>query len=111
MYAIVQVAGVQVRVAPGERVYLPRLEAQEGSTITINEVLLLADGEQVTVGTPVVEGARVEAEVIAHDRDKKVLVFKKKRRKRYRRLRGHRQPYTEVQVTEIVAPREAAKEA
>ena len=103
MHAIVRVAGVQARVAAGDNVILPRLDAEVGSTTTLGDVLMLTDGEDVTIGTPVVEGARVEAEVIKHDRDAKVIVFKKKRRKRYRRTNGHRQRYTEVRVTNIVA--------
>ena len=103
MHAIVRVAGVQARVAAGDNVTLPRLDAEVGSTTTLGDVLMLTDGEDVTIGTPVVEGARVEAEVIKHDRDAKVIVFKKKRRKRYRRTNGHRQRYTEVRVTNIVA--------
>jgi len=107
MHAIVRVAGVQARVAPGDTIMLPRLRAEVGSTIPLGEVLLLSDGENVTVGTPVVEGVRVEAEVLEHAREKKVLVFKKKRRKRYRRTNGHRQRYTEVKITGIIGPEKA----
>ena len=103
MHAIVRVAGVQARVAAGDNIILPRLDAEVGSTTTLGDVLMLTDGDNVTVGAPVVEGARVEAEVLKHDRDKKVVVFKKKRRKRYRRTNGHRQRYTEVKVTSIVS--------
>jgi len=104
MHAIVRIAGVQARIAPGDKVFLPKLDAEVGSTITINEVLALTDGEMIALGTPLVEGARVEAEVLRHARDQKILVFKKRRRKRYQRTRGHRQAFTEVKVTTIVVP-------
>lgn len=103
MQAVVRIAGVQARVAAGDKVFLPLLTEDVGSVTTFNEVLLLSDGDKITVGQPVIEGARVTAEVLAHARDKKVLVFKKKRRKRYRRLQGHRQNYTQVLIKEIVA--------
>jgi large subunit ribosomal protein L21 len=107
----VRVAGVQVRVAPGDTIRLPRLNHEVGSTTTLGEVLLVSDGETTTVGTPVVEGVRVEAEILGHARDKKVIVFKKKRRKRYRRTNGHRQPYTAVKITEIVLPEQPDRKA
>jgi len=102
MQAIVRVAGVQARVTPGDTVFLPLLSAEVGTVATFNDVLLLCDGDTVTVGTPVIEGAHVEAEILNHARAAKVLVFKKRRRKRYRRLRGHRQAYTQVLIKEIV---------
>ena len=104
MEAIVRVAGIQARVAPGDRVVLPRLEAEVGSTMTFDDVLLVSDGDRVTIGTPLVDGARVEAEVLEHASDRKLIVFKKKRRKRYRRTRGHRQRYTAVKITEVLGP-------
>ena len=101
MHAIVRVAGVQARVAPGDKVRVPRMDAEIGATTALGEVLLVSDGESVTVGTPVVPGVQVEAEILAHKKDDKVLVFKKKRRKRYRVFRGHRQQYTEVLIKGI----------
>ncbi len=101
MHAIVRVAGVQARVAPGERIRIPRTEAEVGSEVTLGDVLLLSDGEDITVGTPVVDGASVVAEIVGHHKADKVHVMKKKRRKRYRLRRGHRQQYTEVLVKEI----------
>ena len=101
MHAIVRVAGVQARVAPGDTVRVPRMDVEVGTTMTLGEVLLVSDGENVTVGTPVVPGVQVEAEVLAHKKDKKIHVFKKKRRKRYRVFRGHRQQYTEVLVKSL----------
>ncbi len=103
MQAVVRVAGVQARVAPGDKIFLPRIPGEIGTVTTLGEVLLLSDGDKITVGKPVIEGASVQAEVLDHARDAKVLVFKKKRRKRYRRLRGHRQSYTQVLIKEIVA--------
>ncbi len=102
MHAIVRVAGVQARVEPGDTIRLPKLSVDAGTSTTFEEVLLLSDGENVTVGTPTVEGAQVTAEVLKHDRGEKLIVFKKKRRKRYRRTNGHRQDYTEVKITDIV---------
>lgn len=102
MHAIVRVAGIQARVAPGERIRIPRTDAEVGSEVTLGDVLLLSDGEDVTVGTPVVNGASVTAEVVDHRKADKVHVMKKKRRKRYRVYRGHRQQFTEVLVKEII---------
>ncbi|HDS74420.1 MAG TPA: 50S ribosomal protein L21 [Firmicutes bacterium] len=102
MHAIVRVAGVQARVEPGDTIRLPKLNVDAGTSTTFDEVLLLSDGEKVTVGTPTVEGAQVTAEVLKHDRGEKLIVFKKKLRKRYRRTNGHRQDYTEVKITVIV---------
>ena len=104
MHAIVRVAGVQARVEAGDTIRLPKLDVEAGTSTTFEDVLLLSDDESVTVGTPTVEGASVEAEIIRHDRAAKIIVFKKKRRKRYRRTNGHRQDFTEVKVTDIVAP-------
>ena len=101
MHAIVRVAGIQARVAPGERVRIPRTDAEVGSVVTLGDVLILSDGDDVTVGTPVVDGASVTAEVLGHRKADKVHVMKKKRRKRYRVYRGHRQQYTEVLITQI----------
>lgn len=102
MHAIVRVAGVQARVEPGDRIRLPKLNVEAGMNTTFEDVLLLSDGDTVTVGTPTVEGASVAAEVLQHARGEKVIVFKKKRRKRYTKTRGHRQDYTEVRITDIL---------
>ena len=103
MYAVFRTGGKQFRAQPGERVRVPALEAEAGDTVTFDDVLLLSDGDDVSVGRPTVEGASVKAEVVSHGRDRKVIVFKRKRRKGYRRKQGHRQGYTEVRVEEIVA--------
>jgi large subunit ribosomal protein L21 len=101
MYAVFRTGGKQFRAEPGRRVRVPSLAVEPGDTVTFDDVLLLADGEDVTVGHPVVDGASVKASVVGHGRDKKIVVFKRKRRKNYRKKQGHRQGYTEIQVEEI----------
>jgi large subunit ribosomal protein L21 len=98
VYAIIHIAGVQVKATPEAVLRVPRLEAEVGGTVTFDQVLLWADGESVEVGTPLVEGKRVEAEVLRHGKDDKVIVFKKKKRKKYRRRNGHRQQFTEIRM-------------
>lgn len=98
--AVVRIKDKQIRVQANDVIKVPFLENEVGSTVDFDEVLLLNDTE-VRVGTPTVEGARVRAEVLAHGRDKKVLVFKYKRRKGYRNMQGHRQDFTSVKITAI----------
>ncbi len=98
MYAIVNIAGQQTKVAPNETVRVPRLEAEVGSEVTFDSVMLFSNGDSVEVGTPFVSGKQVTAKVVAHDKDKKIIVFKKKRRKKYRRKQGHRQQFTELEI-------------
>lgn len=101
MRAIIETGGKQFAVAPQKRIRVPSLKGEPGDTVTFDRVLYTAgDGEPV-VGTPVVEGARVTAEILAHGRGKKIVVFKYKRRKRYSRKTGHRQNYTELRVTDV----------
>ena len=100
-YAIVNVAGEQCKVTAEEVVRVPRLDAEIGKKLSFKEVLLISDGEKVTVGAPFVEGKTVEAEVVRHGRDRKIVVFKKKRRKNYRRTRGHRQQFTEIRISAL----------
>ena len=102
MYAVFQTGGKQFRAEPGDRVRVPSLAAEPGETVTFERVLLAATGTDVTIGTPLVEGARVTAEVLRHGRDRKVIVFKRRRRKNYRRKKGHRQGFTEVRVSQVV---------
>lgn len=102
MYAVFKTGGKQFRAEPGGRVRVPSLDAETGDSVTFDEVLLTSDGDDVTVGRPMVEGASVTAEVLAHGRSDKVIVFKRKRRKGYRRKQGHRQGFTEIRVDEIV---------
>ncbi len=97
-YAIVDVAGHQCRVTPQAVFRVPKMDADVGSKVSINKVLLLSDGKNVAVGQPYLDGKSIEAEVVRHGRDKKIIVFKKKRRKNYKRTRGHRQDFTEILV-------------
>ena len=100
-YAVIRTGGKQYRVAPGDVVRVERLGGDVGAAVEFTEVLLTAGDGAVRVGTPIVEGAHVRGEIVAQGRDRKVLVYKKKRRKNYRRRRGHRQSVTTVRVTEI----------
>ncbi len=102
MYAVFQTGGKQFRAEPGSRLRIPSLEAEPGQTVTFDRVLLASDGgESVRVGTPTVEGASVKAEVLRHGRGDKVVVFKRKRRKGYRKKQGHRQNFTEIRIDEV----------
>lgn len=103
MYAIVEMAGQQFKVAKDQKVYVHRLQTEEGKKVTFDNVLLLDDGKNVTVGAPAIDGAAVEAKVVKHLRGDKVIVFKKKRRKGYAVKNGHRQSLTEIVVESIIA--------
>ncbi len=104
MYAIVEILGQQFKVEAGKKLYIHRMnEAERGSAIEFEKVLLVDNDGVVSVGTPVVEGAKVVGEVVSHVRGEKVIIFKKKRRKGYRKRNGHRQDFTEVMIKEIVA--------
>ena len=102
MYAVVKIAGKQVQVNRGGRVRVPKLDLEEGSQHQFTDVLLVSNEGETQVGTPLVEGAVVEATVVGHGRGEKIIVFKMKRRKTYRQRNGHRQDYTEIQVDDIV---------
>jgi large subunit ribosomal protein L21 len=102
MYAVFRTGGKQFRAEPGATLRVPSLQADEGAKVTFEDVLIATKGEEVVVGTPVLEGAKVTAEVLRHGRDKKVIVFKRKRRKQYRKKQGHRQGFTEIRVDDIV---------
>jgi large subunit ribosomal protein L21 len=104
MYAVVRIAGKQVRADKGLRIRVPRLGMDEGSRQRFTEVLLVSQESGTQVGRPLVDGAVVEATVVAHGRGEKIVVFKMKRRKKYRRRTGHRQDYTELQVEDIHLP-------
>ncbi len=102
MYAVFQTGGKQFRAEPGTRLRIPSLDIEPGETVTFEDVLLAGDGEKkVLVGTPTVDGATVQAEVIRHGRERKIIVFKRKRRKGYRKKQGHRQGFTEIRVDEV----------
>src|SRR5690606_31672902 len=103
MYAIVEMAGQQFKVAKDQKVYVHRLQEEEGEKVTFDKVLLLEDGGNVTIGAPVIEGAAVEAKIVKHLKGDKVIVFKKKRRKGYQKKNGHRQYLTEIQIEDILA--------
>lgn len=101
MYAIVKTGGKQYQVSSGDQLRVEKLEGQVGDTIELSDVLLVADGEEVMIGTPVIEKATVVATIAEQGKDKKIKVFKRKRRKGYRLMRGHRQPYTALKISEI----------
>jgi large subunit ribosomal protein L21 len=103
MYAIVEIAGQQFKVAKDQKVYVHRLQEEEGKKVSFHNVLLLEDGKNVTVGAPAIDGAAVEAKVVKHLKGDKVIVFKKKRRKGYQKKNGHRQFLTELRIEEIIA--------
>lgn len=115
MFAVMRSGGKQYRVAQNDIIRVEKLEAEVGATVSLDDVLLVGEGDAVTVGTPAVDGASVVAEVLDQFRAPKVLVFKKKRRKNYRRKQGHRQALTLLRVTEIKAsagkPKTATKTA
>jgi large subunit ribosomal protein L21 len=101
MYAVIKTGGKQYRVAPGEKIKIEQIPADVGAQIVLDQVLMVADGEAVKVGNPLVSGAKVSATVIAHGRGTKVKIFKMRRRKNYHRTQGHRQNYTEIRVDAI----------
>ncbi len=101
MYAIVNIAGQQFKVMNNQKIYVHRLEGKEDSSVTFDEVLLIEDDGKVVVGTPKIEGAAVSAKILQHMKADKILVFKKKRRKGYKTLNGHRQLLTKIQIEKI----------
>lgn len=103
MYVIVDIQGQQMKVEKDQKLFVHRINADNGSTVEFEKVLLVDNGGTVTIGTPTVEGAKVVVEVVSQVKGDKVLVFHKKRRKGYRKLNGHRQQFSEVVVKEIIA--------
>ncbi|PIB33508.1 50S ribosomal protein L21 [Gaetbulibacter sp. 5U11] len=103
MYAIVEIAGHQFKVEKDQKVFVNRLATEEGEVVSFDNVLLIADGSNITVGAPAIGGAQVSAKVLNHLQGDKVIVFKKKRRKGYRKKNGHRQALTEIVIESIVA--------
>lgn len=101
MFAVIKTGGKQYIAAPGQKLTVEKLNAAEGAQILFDEVLLVADGGRVEIGAPIVAGARVEAEVLRHGRDKKQIVFKYHAKSRYRKKKGHRQFFTEVEIKKI----------
>uniref|UniRef100_A0A7V6A569 Large ribosomal subunit protein bL21 n=1 Tax=Desulfobacca acetoxidans TaxID=60893 RepID=A0A7V6A569_9BACT len=102
MFAIVQTGGKQYRVSPGDILRVEYLPGERGDEVLIEQVLLVADGDAIQVGQPLVAGARVVSEILRQGKAKKIIVFKKKRRKKYRLKQGHRQLYTALEIKEIV---------
>ncbi len=103
MYAVVRTGGKQYRLGVGDSVKVEKLPDEVGNIVELSQILMVSDGSEVKVGTPLVTGASVKAEIVGHGRDKKIRVFKMKRRKKYRRTQGHRQAFTQLKVTEINA--------
>ena len=103
MYAIVNISGKQFKASEGARVRIPKQTGDAGATLTFDNVLLFHDGTNTQVGTPTVSGASVTATVVDHGRERKILIYKKKRRKGYQRKNGHRQWYTEIEIQKIKA--------
>jgi large subunit ribosomal protein L21 len=101
MYAVIQTGGKQYRVSAGEKLKIERIVGDVGQEIVLDQVLLVADGDALKMGAPLVAGARVKAKVLTHGRGEKVRIFKLNRRKHYRRSQGHRQNYTEIEILGI----------
>lgn len=108
MYAIIESCGKQYKVAQGDVVFFEKLDAEEGKKVTFDKVILVSEDGKVQVGNPYVKGVKVEGKVVSHGKAKKIIVFKMKPKKNYRRKQGHRQPYTKVEITGI---KTAAKKA
>ncbi len=110
MYAVIEACGKQYKVTKGDVVFFEKLDVEEGKKVTFDKVVLLSEEGKVEVGAPYVKGIKVEGKVVAHGKGKKIIVFKYKAKKNYRRKQGHRQPYTKVEITAIKLPT-AKKEA
>lgn len=111
MYAIVESGGMQFKVEKDSRIRIPKLDAEPGSEVRLDKVLALSDGGNFHVGSPYVKEAQVKAKLLIHAKHEKIIVYKFKRRKNYRRKRGHRQDYSELLITEILAPKILKEEA
>ena len=109
MYAIIESCGKQYKVTEGDVVYFEKLDAEEGKKVTFDKVILVSKEGKVDVGAPYVKGVKVEGKVVSHGKGKKILVYKYKAKKNYRRTQGHRQPYTKVEITKIKMPTEKAE--
>tara|TARA_R110002073_G_scaffold331685_1_gene516757 strand:- start:2620 stop:2931 length:312 start_codon:yes stop_codon:yes gene_type:complete len=103
MYAVIKTGGKQYRIQVGEKLKVEQLEVESGSELVIDQVLMVADGDKVSMGTPLVDGATVKATVLGQGRHDKIRIFKMRRRKHYQKHMGHRQHYTEIQITGISA--------
>ncbi len=101
MYAVIETGGKQYRVEPGQRIRVEKLDAEEGATLDLDKVLMIADGDDVKIGKPYVDGGKVTVTVRAHGRGKKIRIIKFRRRKHHQKVQGHRQAYTELEITAI----------
>ena len=101
MYAVIESCGKQYKVSEGDVVYFEKLDSEEGKKVTFSNVVLVSNDDKIEVGAPYVKGVKVEGKVVAHGKAKKILVYKYKAKKNYRRTQGHRQPYTKVEITSI----------
>ena len=101
MYAIVEIAGQQFKVQKDQKIYVHRLDAKAGDKIEFDRVLMSGDGDKITIGAPAISGALIKAEVIDHVKGDKIIVFRKKRRKGYKKRNGHRQSFTSIKITGI----------
>lgn len=103
MYAVIKTGGKQYRVVAGEKIKVEQIPADVGAEITLDQVLMVGEGESVNIGTPLLAGAKVTAKVVAHGRGPKITIFKMRRRKHYQKHQGHRQNYTEIEISGIAA--------
>jgi large subunit ribosomal protein L21 len=103
MYAVIRTGGKQYRIQVGEKLKVEQIEAQSGSELILDQVLMIADGENISMGNPLVDGATVSATVLGQGRHDKIRIFKMRRRKHYQKHQGHRQNYTEIQITGIAS--------
>ena len=103
MYAVIATGGKQYRVQPGDRIRVEKVEAEAGDTLELDQVLMVADGDSISVGAPTLDGGRVKATVVGHGRGEKLKIIKFRRRKHSRKQMGHRQAYTELQIEEVSA--------
>ena len=110
MYAIIESCGKQYKVAQGDVVFFEKLDAEEGKKVSFDKVILVSEDGKVQVGNPYVKGVKVEGKVVSHGKAKKIIVFKMKPKKNYRRKQGHRQPYTKVEITGIKTAAKKAEE-
>ena len=111
MYAIIEACGKQYKVLEGETVFFEKLDAEEGKKVTFDKVVLVSDDKKIEVGAPYVKNVKVEGKVIEHGKGKKILVYKYKAKKNYRRTQGHREPYTKIEITKIAMGTEKAEKA
>ena len=109
MYAIIESCGKQYKVSEGDVVFFEKLDVEEGKKVTFDKVVLVSDDKKVEVGVPYVKGVKVEGKVVANGKGKKIIVYKYKAKKNYRRTQGHRQPYTKVEITSIKTAAEKAE--